>query len=195
MEREPKKNITIADVADALGVSKTTVSRSISGKGRIGKETRDRVLEYIKAHHYKPNVIAKGLAQSKTYNLCVVENGNCKVEELSFLHQCLMGIQECAGEKGYDMILTICEKENISSLDRVVSNRKADGVILLNMFETDSAVKYLSSKQIPFVAIENVNEGKFMLGGGEKLEKRVIEKADPKELGKASCRVVLDLIF
>ena len=72
MEKEEKKDITIADVAEALGVSKTTVSRAISGKGRIGKETRKRVLEYIEEHDYKPNAIAKGLAQSKTYNICVV---------------------------------------------------------------------------------------------------------------------------
>ena len=42
-----EKNITISDVAEALGVSKTTVSRAISGKGRIGEATRKRVLEYI----------------------------------------------------------------------------------------------------------------------------------------------------
>ena len=60
------KNITIADVAEALGVSKTTVSRAISGKGRIGAETREKVLAYIEEHNYTPNVIAKSLAQSKT---------------------------------------------------------------------------------------------------------------------------------
>ena len=54
-------NITISDVAEALGVSKTTVSRAISGKGRIGAATRKRVLEYIQEHDYKPNVIARGL--------------------------------------------------------------------------------------------------------------------------------------
>ena len=52
MGNEEKKNITIADVAEALGVSKTTVSRAISGKGRIGQETRDRVLKYIEEHDY-----------------------------------------------------------------------------------------------------------------------------------------------
>ena len=74
MDKGLEKNITIADVAEALGVSKTTVSRAISGKGRIGRETRERVLAYIEEHDYKPNVIAKGLAQSKTYNICVVNN-------------------------------------------------------------------------------------------------------------------------
>ena len=45
------KNITIADVAEALSVSKTTVSRAISGKGRIGAETREKVLAYIEEHN------------------------------------------------------------------------------------------------------------------------------------------------
>ncbi|WP_242838992.1 LacI family DNA-binding transcriptional regulator [Butyrivibrio sp. AE3003] len=65
MGENEKKNITIGDVAKALGVSKTTVSRAISGKGRIGNETRKRVLEYIEANNYRPNPMAKGLADQK----------------------------------------------------------------------------------------------------------------------------------
>ena len=42
---EEKNSMTIADVAKALGVSKTTVSRAISGKGRIGKETNKNKAE------------------------------------------------------------------------------------------------------------------------------------------------------
>ena len=51
--QEENKTLTIADIADALGVSKTTVSRAISGKGRIGSETRERVLKYIDAHNVR----------------------------------------------------------------------------------------------------------------------------------------------
>ena len=94
MDKGLEKNITIADVAEALGVSKTTVSRAISGKGRIGRETRERVLAYIEEHDYKPNVIAKGLAQSKTYNICVVMPGEYDVVDLTFFQECLFGIQE-----------------------------------------------------------------------------------------------------
>ena len=36
-----------------------------SGKGRIGQATRERVLEFIEKHDYRPNVMAKGLAQKK----------------------------------------------------------------------------------------------------------------------------------
>ena len=43
-----EKSITVSDIAEALGISKTTVSRAISGNGRIGNETKARVMQYIK---------------------------------------------------------------------------------------------------------------------------------------------------
>ena len=131
---EEEKNITIADVAQALGVSKTTVSRAISGKGRIGKETKERVLAYIEEHDYKPNVIAKGLAQSKTYNLCAVMPGDDDVVDLTFVQECLFGIREIAGIMGYDILLSICKNDDISSLERIIANHKVDGVILMRTF-------------------------------------------------------------
>lgn len=152
-----KKNITIADVAEALGVSKTTVSRAISGKGRIGKDTKDRVLKYIDAHDYKPNVIAKGLAQSRTYNLCVVIPGAYDVGDLAFFQECLFGIQEIAGVMGYDILLSICKTKDISPLERVISNRKVDGVILMRTFVKDLQIEYLQEKKVPFVTIGSSN--------------------------------------
>lgn len=157
MGNEEKKNITIADVAEALGVSKTTVSRAISGKGRIGKETRDRVLQYIEEHDYKPNVIAKGLAQSKTYNLCVVMPGDYDVVDLTFFQECLFGIQEIAGIMEYDILLSICKTNDISSLERIISNRKVEGVILMRTFVEDAQIEYLQSKNVPFVTIGSSN--------------------------------------
>ena len=47
------KKTQLEDVAAALGLSKSTVSRAISGKGRIGQETRDRVLRYINENNYR----------------------------------------------------------------------------------------------------------------------------------------------
>ena len=46
-EKALNKRLTITDVAQALGISKTTVSRAISGKGRVGEDTRHRVLKFI----------------------------------------------------------------------------------------------------------------------------------------------------
>lgn len=52
MEQEEKKIYTIEDITRELGVSKTTVSRAISGKGRIGRKTRERVFQFIEEHDY-----------------------------------------------------------------------------------------------------------------------------------------------
>ena len=52
-----KTGLTITDVAEALGISKTTVSRAISGKGRIGDETRQKVLDFIETNN--PTIVYK----------------------------------------------------------------------------------------------------------------------------------------
>lgn len=146
-----EENITIVDVAEALGVSKTTVSRAISGKGRIGEATRQRVLDYIREHDYKPNVIAKGLAQSKTFNICVVMPGDYVLVDLPFFQEVIAGIQEIAGANEYDILLCICNERDITSLERVIRNRKVDGVILLRTFLKDLQIELLLEKKIPFV--------------------------------------------
>lgn len=155
--QEENKTLTIADIADALGVSKTTVSRAISGKGRIGSETRERVLKYIDAHNYTPNVIAKGLAQNKTYNLAVVMPGDYELIDLPFFQNCIMGIQEIASSFDYDMLLTVCNNADVTKLERIVRNRKVDGVILLRSFMDDVQVEYLQEKKIPFVVTGSSN--------------------------------------
>ena len=78
-------NMTIDDIASALGVSKTTVSRAISGKGRISDKTRERVRSYIEKHNYRPNSMARGLAQSRTFNIRVTLPGQNGVVDLPFL--------------------------------------------------------------------------------------------------------------
>ena len=78
------KKLTMDDVAKELGVSKTTVSRAVSGKGRIGEQTRQRVLEYISQHNYKPNVMAKGLANQRTYNIGMVLQADLLSSDLPF---------------------------------------------------------------------------------------------------------------
>ena len=47
MAAKETEKMTIEQVADALGVSKTTVSRALSGKGRISEETRTKVYAYM----------------------------------------------------------------------------------------------------------------------------------------------------
>lgn len=156
-QKENEKKITISDVAEALGVSKTTVSRAISGKGRIGTETRERVLAYIKEHNYKPNALAKGLAQLKTYNIGVVLPEDYVLVDLPFFQTCLVGISETAVSMDYDILLTMGRENDNTQLMRMVENHKVDGVILMRTFTKDQSVEYLKEKGIPFVTVGSTN--------------------------------------
>lgn len=152
------KNLTIGDIALALGVSKTTVSRAISGKGRIGKQTRKKVLDYIEEHHYSPNVIAKGLAQSKTFNLGMVLPGDYNVVELPFFQKCMLGVSRTASAHGYDVLISMVTAGDITQLKRVVTNRKIDGAILTRTLAEDAPMKYLKENGVPFVAIGSTGD-------------------------------------
>ena len=157
MEQSNEKKLTISDVAEALGVSKTTVSRAISGKGRIGKDTRERVLTYIEKHNYKPNVLAKGLAQLKTYNIGVMLPEDYTVVDLPFFQSCLVGIEETAISMDYDILLTMSHGRDCAQLMRMVENHKVDGVILMRTFTQDAHVEYLKTQNIPFVTVGSSN--------------------------------------
>lgn len=152
------KKLTIGDIAKELGVSKTTVSRAISGKGRIGTETREKVLQYIEEHNYRPNVIAKGLAQSRTFNIGLVMPGDYNVVELPFFQNCMLGISKVASSMDYDVLISVVTADDISQLQRAVINHKVDGVILTRTLVEDAPAKYLKEMRIPFVAIGSTDD-------------------------------------
>lgn len=153
-----ERNLTIGDIAQELGVSKTTVSRAISGKGRIGDKTRKRVLEYIEERHYSPNVVAKGLAQNKTFNLGMVLPGDYHIVELPFFQKCMMGISRVASSRGYDVLISMVTAGQITQLERAVTNRKIDGAILTRTLAEDAPMQYLKANGVPFVAIGSTDD-------------------------------------
>ena len=84
-KQKKRKIYTIEDIAGSW-VSKTTVSRAISRKGKeYSQATRDRVRAFIKEHDYRPNVVAKGLAQRKTYNIALLMPKDYVATEFLFL--------------------------------------------------------------------------------------------------------------
>ena len=66
--REP----TLADVAQAAGVSLTTVSRVLNNRGYLSQETRERVAEAIAELNYRPNQIARALHGKSTQSIGLI---------------------------------------------------------------------------------------------------------------------------
>lgn len=63
---------TMLEVAKRAGVSKATVSRVLTGKGYVSEETKERVFQAITESGYRPNLLARSLASSKTQTLGLV---------------------------------------------------------------------------------------------------------------------------
>ena len=150
---ELKHNLTIDDIARELGVSKTTVSRAISGKGRIGEATRAKVQAYIAQHHYHPNAAAKSLAESRTYNLALVLPKAFIKLNLPHVRQVMSAICEEAYLQNYNILLCLSADDSLLSLLRTIDNRKVDGVILSRTVEDDPVVELLSTRGVPFATI------------------------------------------
>ena len=145
--------ITIDDVARALGISKTTVSRAISGKGRVGDDTRQKVMSFIEEHNYIPNINARALAGQKTYNIGVIWPDDYNAVDLPFFQRCMIGISEVTASFGYDVIVTLVSGDDISGIKRIIDNHKVDGIILTRTLVKDNAAYYLKNSGIPFVAV------------------------------------------
>ena len=93
--------VTIKEVAKVCGVSVATVSNVLNGTGRVGAQTRQRVLDTAKEIGYVPNMLAKGLKQQDTRTIGVI------AEDLTVFNcvGIVDGINEYLDAHGYTFIL------------------------------------------------------------------------------------------
>lgn len=153
-----KKNYTIDDIAKELGISKTTVSRAISGKGRLSAETRSKVLNFIEQHNYRPNAVAKSLAQNKTFNLGLMLPWDKSAMGFSFFLECTQGICETASEHSYDVLLSIDNEYTLEQMRRIISDHKVDGVIAARSEIGSPVISLLKEAGLPFVIIGSTSD-------------------------------------
>lgn len=145
------RKVTLDDIARELGVSKSTVSRAISGKGRIGSSTKSEILDYVERIHFGPNTIAKGLAESKSKNIGLILTPDFIGLDVYIYQGFLKGITEITFEMGYDIIMCQILNNEASNLKRIIENRKVDGIILCGNHFPVCVIDYLNIAGIPFV--------------------------------------------
>lgn len=71
-QTERKKRTTIDDIAQAASVSKSTVSRVLTGSSRVTEEKREAVQKAIDQLNYQPNIFARGLSGGRSMTIGVV---------------------------------------------------------------------------------------------------------------------------
>ena len=150
--------MTINDVAEALGVSASTVSRAISGKGRIGMATKKRVLEFIEAHEYQPNGFMKKIAQSRTNNIAIIIPEVKELMDLPFFYTCMYGVNEVALANGYDMFVVTTNGKDSTYLKNLIDHNKVDGMILGRTYRNDVFAEFLKKQGVPFVTVGSLED-------------------------------------
>ncbi len=150
------ESATIKDIARALNLSTSTVSRALRGSYEISADTKKAVLEYAEKINYRPNPIALSLKERRTRAIGVV------VSEIAnnFFSQAINGIESIAYNRGYHVIITQSheshdrEKVNVEHM----AARGVDGLLIsLSSESVDlSYLKDLHEKGMPIVFFDRV---------------------------------------
>ncbi|MDE6916550.1 MAG: LacI family transcriptional regulator [Lachnospiraceae bacterium] len=121
------KAITIYDIAKEAGVSPATVSRVLTKSARVGSEKREKVEELIAKYNFKPNVLAKGLADTKTKTIGVLAADIRNPYYASLFVAC----EQAAREVGYTVVLynSLGKMENEVELLGKLQEQKVDAII------------------------------------------------------------------
>ena len=154
--RKMKSQVTIKDIAKALNISISTVSRALQDHPDISKKTKELVNKYAKEHHYRPNAIALSLKTKRTNIIGVI------VPEIvhHFFSCVFAGIEDTANKNGLSVI--ICQtsedyEKEVKSLDTLQSARVCGVIASLSKSTTDySHYKELMEDNIPLIFFDRV---------------------------------------
>lgn len=142
-------NLTIKDIANLSGVSKSTVSRVINKKKYVSKKSREKVLNIINETGYIPNNIARSLVTNKTYTIGLI------IPDINnpFYSETAKIIEDTLRKLGYSLI--ICNTDNRSDLQNdyinILKQRKIDGIIFGSVRINDTNVTNLSVQELPYI--------------------------------------------
>lgn len=146
---------TLDSIAKELGLSKTTVSRAISGKGRISEETRIKVNEYIKKINYRPSAVARSLAANRTFNVGLVVPADSALGEMPYFQTLMTGVCDRAMDFDYDVLIILADNDGIMPLKHAVQNRKIDAVIVSRCEKDSKVIEFLKGSSIPYIVVGN----------------------------------------
>jgi len=128
------KRITIKQIAKALSVSISTVSKALNDSYEISEETKKKIQEYAKLHKYKPNTLALSLQNKKTKTIGILIPNILNY----YFARVLRGIEKVANERGYNIVTCITNESYKKEVDTIemLSNGTIDGFIACISLET-----------------------------------------------------------
>jgi DNA-binding LacI/PurR family transcriptional regulator len=144
--------VGIRDVARAAGVSKTTVSHALSGKGRIPEETRARVRRIAEELGYRPSPVARGLAAGRTgvlsLSVSIPPSLSASYASVEYYAMLISGATAAAASRGLALVIVPADGDP-GIWERLV----VDGAIVVEPIVDDATVREVRAHGLPFVTI------------------------------------------
>lgn len=151
--------VTIKDIANALEISPSTVSRALNDHPNISEETKKLVSAKAKEMKYQANFIAAGLRTKRSNSIGIlVPHINS-----SFFASAIDGIQKVVSDNGYFSIICQSNEDYNNEVDQIRSllSSKVEGVILSLSSDTKifEHIETLEAYETPFVFFDRVAPG------------------------------------
>lgn len=142
---------TRADVARLAGVSESTVSYALNGSRAVSRATRERIEAAMDELGYTPHPLARGLAHGRTglvaLQIPVTERG-LQLTEVDYLE----GASRAARAAGYHLLVWATPGDG-EDFRRVLGQRIAEGVLLMEVRIGDDRIAPLRAAGVPFALI------------------------------------------
>ncbi len=144
---------TISDVAQIAGVSKSTVSRVLTGHTLyLRPETKEKVRQAITQLSYRPSLPARSLTSKRTCTAAIL------ISDISnpFYAEVIRGVEEVAQPQGYDIFLcnTHYSTDRGLAFIRSLADKQVDGVLIMSSSVSDEWVLELANHHIPTVVLD-----------------------------------------
>lgn len=141
---------TLAEVARHAGVTAATVSNVLRGRGKVGEQTRQRVLAAAEALRYRPNLNARALAEGRPSTIALIVSSIAN----PFYPEFALAVEQAARQKGY--FLLVCNTNDDLAQERAyldaVGGSLAHGVLVMNAdFVQQSDLIALRRRGVPVV--------------------------------------------
>lgn len=153
-----KKRTSITDIANALQVTPSTVSRALNGGGKVSEKKRQEIISLAQKLGYRPNTIAKNLLKNRTHTIGLI------IPEFThhFYSRMLSGIESVTSQAGYQLLIcTSNEDQNqeIKSIHTLLDAR-VDGIIatISKMNDKFEHLQEVMDNETPLVLADRFSE-------------------------------------
>ncbi len=147
------KRPTLKDLADALDLTESTVSRALNGYADISAKTIERVQSTARELGYKPNQNARRLATGVAEAVAFIIPQNHSSIAEPFVSQMLQGLDESMAQRGWDLLVShsLAAEDEAQTIHRLITSGRVSGVVLSRPFRHDARIDLLQQSGFPFV--------------------------------------------